>query len=138
MTACRNQGSGAAHRKEVRRRNGCWSADIRLLARNPGVQELTQRGFAELPEEVYCFLSRRGGDSEELVTAGGQNPQTKTKSGRAFEDRRRGGDDLPADENPGTRICIGVAGRVSLKSCSGAILNVGLGGVGCVCCLRTQ
>ena len=95
-------------------------------------------GFAVARVGVYCFLSRREGDSEELVTAGGQNPQMKTKSGRAFEDRRRGGDDLPADENPGTRICIGAAGRVSLKSCSGAILNVGLGGVGCVCCLRTQ
>jgi hypothetical protein len=27
---------------------------------------------------VYCFLSRREGDSEELVTAGGQIPEIKT------------------------------------------------------------
>ncbi|MCU1517522.1 MAG: hypothetical protein JWQ75_2243, partial [Pseudarthrobacter sp.] len=26
---------------------------------------------------VYCFLSRREGDSEELVTAGGQTPKFK-------------------------------------------------------------
>ena len=37
-----------------------------------------------------------------------------------------------------TPICKASTGRVSLKSCSGAILNVGLGGAGCVCCLRTQ
>jgi hypothetical protein len=39
---------------------------------------MSQRGgFAEQPEEVYCFLSRREGDSEELVTPGGQNPQNQ-------------------------------------------------------------
>ena len=37
-----------------------------------------------------------------------------------------------------TPICKASPERVSLKSCSGAILNVGLGGAGCVCCLRTQ
>ena len=37
-----------------------------------------------------------------------------------------------------TPICKASIERVSLKSCSGAILNVGLGGAGCVCCLRTQ
>jgi hypothetical protein len=65
------------------------------MPRNPGVQDRHRRGFAVALVEVYCFLSRRGGDSEELVTAGGQNPQIKTKSGRAFERRRRGGDDFP-------------------------------------------
>jgi hypothetical protein len=34
--------------------------------------------FAVQRQRVYCFLSRRGGDSEELVTAGGQIPEIKT------------------------------------------------------------
>ena len=65
------------------------------MPRNPGVQDPLQKGFAVVPAGVYCFLSRREGDSEELVTTGGQNPKIKTTSGRAFEDRRRGGDDFP-------------------------------------------
>ena len=34
-------------------------------------------GFAVGVGGVYCFLSRREGNSEELVTAGGQNPRNE-------------------------------------------------------------
>ena len=33
---------------------------------------------------VYCFLSRREGDSEELVTAGGQNPRNQDRNPVTF------------------------------------------------------
>ena len=44
-----------------------------------GLVALVRGGFAVGVEWVYCFLSRREGDSEELVTAGGQTPKFKTK-----------------------------------------------------------
>jgi hypothetical protein len=50
-----------------------------LLARNGGVLSRFESGFAVRVEWVYCFLSRREGDSEELVTTGGQTPKFKTK-----------------------------------------------------------
>ena len=50
-----------------------------VLARNGGVLDPFEGGFAVGVEWVYCFLSRREGDSEELVTAGGQTPKFKTK-----------------------------------------------------------
>ncbi len=90
------------------------------------------------PEWVYCFLSRREGDSEELVTTGGQTPEIESKIWWLFRALESGGDGFPADENPEIWVCVGVGDRVGLRGCSGAILNVGLGGAGCVCCLRTQ
>lgn len=50
-----------------------------VLARNGGVQGPSEAGFAVGVDWVYCFLSRREGDSEELVTTGGQTPKFKTK-----------------------------------------------------------
>jgi hypothetical protein len=39
----------------------------------------TRRGFAMGAEWVYCFSSRREGDSEELVTGGGETPKFNTR-----------------------------------------------------------
>ena len=50
-----------------------------ILTRNHGLADPSQAGFAVGVEWVYCFLSRREGDSEELVTPGGQTPKIKTK-----------------------------------------------------------
>lgn len=50
-----------------------------VLARNGGVLDPRKGRFAVGIEWVYCFLSRREGDSEELVTTGGQTPKFKTK-----------------------------------------------------------
>jgi hypothetical protein len=43
--------------------------------RKHAVFQPLEGGFAVGPECVYCFLSRREGDSEELITAGGQTPK---------------------------------------------------------------
>ena len=75
----------AAHSKRVRRRMAFLRCIWPVFSRNGGVRTRLEGGFAVARERVYCFLSRREGDSEELVTAGGQTPKIKTNSGRAFE-----------------------------------------------------
>ncbi len=42
-------------------------------------------GFADRVGDVYCFLSRREGGSEELVTTAANPPKINTNSGSAFE-----------------------------------------------------
>ncbi|MDQ0615977.1 hypothetical protein QFZ33_000001 [Arthrobacter globiformis] len=46
-----------------------------LSPRKHGDPMLLGGQFAVVRQRVYCFLSRREGDSEELVTAGGQIPE---------------------------------------------------------------
>ncbi|PNI08953.1 hypothetical protein CXX84_10315 [Arthrobacter sp. AFG7.2] len=47
-------------------------------------------------ERVYCFLSRREGDSEELVTAGGQIPKNQDQFWQGFRALLKGlGSDFP-------------------------------------------
>ena len=89
---------------------------------------------------VYCFLSRREGDQRKCWEPEAANPLNfKTGSGRRFVRSGfgwGGSDGLWVAE---ALICKAVRTRVSLKSCSGAILDRdGCGGAGCVCCLRTQ
>lgn len=55
-----------------------------ILARNGGVQGPSEAGFAVGVDWVYCFLSRREGDSEELVTTGGQPPNSRPNSGSSL------------------------------------------------------
>nr|BFE43910.1 hypothetical protein GCM10017547_18030 [Pseudarthrobacter oxydans] len=53
--------------------------------RNGGDRGPLQGGFAVTLEQVYCFLSRREGDSEELVTTAAKPPKINTNSGSALE-----------------------------------------------------
>ena len=90
---------------------------------------------------VYCFLSRREGDQRKCWEPEAANPLNfKTGSGRRFVRSGFGWGGLDGLRVAETLICKAVRTRVSLKSCSGAIRdrNVGCGGAGCVCCLRTQ
>ncbi len=61
---------------------GCQWA---VSPRNGGDRGLPPGGFAVAQEQVYCFLSRREGDSEELVTTAAKPPKINTNSGSAFE-----------------------------------------------------
>ena len=90
---------------------------------------------------VYCFLSRREGDQRKCWEPEAANPLNfKTGSGRRFVRSGFGWGGLDGLRVAEALICKAVRTRVSLKSCSGAIRdrNVGCGGAGCVCCLRTQ
>src|SRR6478672_4658977 len=73
---------------------------------------------------VYCFLSRREGDQRKCWEPEAANPLNfKTGSGRRFVRSGfgwGGSDGLRVAE---TLICKAVRTRVSLKSCSGAILD---------------
>ena len=89
---------------------------------------------------VYCFLSRREGDQRKCWEPEAANPLNfKTGSGRRFVRSGFGWGGSGGLWVAETLICKVFRTRVSLKSCSGAILDRdGCGGAGCVCCLRTQ
>ena len=83
-------------------------------------------GFAVTVDWVYCFLSRHeGGQRERWRTGGGQSPKIiQNQVLWAFQSLKNfGGAGSSADVGPGSRICFGSRDRVSLKSCSGAILD---------------
>ncbi|MGY2744749.1 hypothetical protein ACVWZ8_001866 [Arthrobacter sp. UYCu723] len=89
---------------------------------------------------VLFSKSPRGRPAEMLGTGGGQSPKIfKPGSGWRFVRCGFGWGRFGCWCGPGSGICVGGWNRVSLKSCSGAILDwMSRGGAGCVCCLRTQ
>ena len=73
---------------------------------------------------VYCFLSRREGDQRKCWEPEAANPLNfKTGSGRRFVRSGFGWGGLDGLRVAETLICKAVRTRVSLKSCSGAILD---------------